>query len=163
MMYMRGASSPQNIKQTAVAKRKLWHLMVFCASHAMKKFKSVPWLIGIWGGGHEGQFSRDPLPVFSAGSPCEQFWHGQICPLFDVVHPAFPLLTTASPTLHGALKDIFGEACRGVWHAPTVQASVSWQLPEEVSVDPQESWSCFVPSRWPCTPSSRCGEVSTDC
>ena len=37
--------------------------------------------------------------------PCEQFWHGQGCPLFDIVHPAFPLLTTASPTLHGALMD----------------------------------------------------------
>ena len=35
--------------------------------------------------------------------------HGQGCPLFDVVHPAFPLLTTASPTLQGALKDGFGE------------------------------------------------------
>ena len=48
---------------------------------------------------------RDPLPVFSAGGPCEQF-----CPLFDVVHPAFPLPTTASPALQGALKDGFGEA-----------------------------------------------------
>ena len=28
---------------------------------------------------------------------------------FDVVHPAFPLLTMASPTLQGALKDDFGE------------------------------------------------------
>ena len=31
-------------------------------------------------------------------------------PLFDVVHPAFPLPTTASPTVQGALKDGFGEA-----------------------------------------------------
>ena len=37
------------------------------------------------GGGHEGRFSTDPLPVFSAGGPCEQFWHGQDCPLFDAV------------------------------------------------------------------------------
>ena len=44
-----------------------------------------------WSGGHEGRFSRNPLPVFSAGDPCEQFCHGQGCPLFDVVHPAFPL------------------------------------------------------------------------
>ena len=36
---------------------------------------------------------------FSAGGPCEQFWLGQGCPLFDVVHPAFPLPTTASSTL----------------------------------------------------------------
>ena len=30
--------------------------------------------------------------------------------LLDVVHPAFPLSTTASPTLQGALEDGFGEA-----------------------------------------------------
>ena len=53
------------------------------------------------------QISRDPLPVFSAGGPCE---HGQICPVFDVVHPAFPLLTTASPTLQGAPENSSGEA-----------------------------------------------------
>ena len=47
---------------------------------------------------------------FLQESPGEQFWHGQGCPLFDVVHPAFPLPTTASPTLKGALKDGFGEA-----------------------------------------------------
>ena len=35
-------------------------------------------------------------------------WRG--CPLFDVVHPPFPLPTTASSTLRGALKDGFGEA-----------------------------------------------------
>ena len=34
----------------------------------------------------------------------------QGCPLFDLMHPAFPLPTTASPTLQGALKDGFGEA-----------------------------------------------------
>ena len=60
--------------------------------------------------GQEGHFSRDPLPVFSAEGPCERFCHGQVCLLFDVVHPAFPLSTTASLTLQGALKDHFGEA-----------------------------------------------------
>ena len=47
---------------------------------------------------------------FSLGGPCERFWHGQGCPLSDVVHPAFPLPTTASPILQGAMKDGFGEA-----------------------------------------------------
>ena len=47
---------------------------------------------------------------FFAGDPCEQFWRGLGCPLFDVVHPAFPLPTTTSPTLQGPLKDGFGEA-----------------------------------------------------
>ena len=30
--------------------------------------------------------------------------------IFDVVHPAFPLPTTASPTLQGSPKEGFGEA-----------------------------------------------------
>ena len=47
---------------------------------------------------------------FFAGGPREQFWHGQGCPLLDVVHSAFPLPTTTSPTLQGALKDGFEEA-----------------------------------------------------
>ena len=58
-------------------------------------------------GGHDGQFSRDPLPVLSAGGPCEQFWHGQGCPFFDVVNPAFPLPTIVWPTFQGTLKDGF--------------------------------------------------------
>ena len=48
-------------------------------------------------GGHEGWFSREPLPVFSAEGLCEQLWHRQGCPLFDVGHPVFPLLTTCFP------------------------------------------------------------------
>ena len=54
------------------------------------------------------RFSRDLLAVFCARRPCEQFWHGQGCSLFDVAHPAFPLSTTASPTLRDARKDGFG-------------------------------------------------------
>ena len=61
-------------------------------------------------GGHEGRFNRDSLRVFSAEGPCEQFWHGQGRPFFDVVHPAFPLPTTASPNFQCALKDGVGEA-----------------------------------------------------
>ena len=53
---------------------------------------------------------RPPLPVFSAGGCCEQFRHGQGCPLFDIVHPAFPLPMTASPNLQGTLEDGFREA-----------------------------------------------------
>ena len=52
--------------------------------------------------------SADSLPVFSAEGCCAQFWHRQECLLFDVVHPAFPLPTTASPTLKGALGDGLG-------------------------------------------------------
>ena len=35
---------------------------------------------------------------------------GEGCPLFDVVHPAFPLPITATPTLQGARKNGFGGA-----------------------------------------------------
>ena len=42
----------------------------------------------------------------SGEGPCEQFWHGQGCPLFDVVYPAFPLPTMALPTLQSAPKDV---------------------------------------------------------
>ena len=73
------------------------------------QFSSVPWPTGS-SEGYEERFSIDLLPVFSRGGQCEQFWHRQACALFDVVHPAFPLPTTASPTLQGALKDGFGEA-----------------------------------------------------
>ena len=69
---------------------------------------------GVGGGGHEGRFSRDPLPVISAGDHREQFWHGQGCPLFDVVPSSISLSTTVSPPLppppRGALKDGFREA-----------------------------------------------------
>ena len=43
----------------------------------------------------------------------------------------------------------FWRGCRGVWHVRTMQVSVSWHLAEEVPVDPQGSWSCSAPSRWP--------------
>ena len=83
--------------------------------------------------GHEGPFRRNPLPVFLAGGPCEQFWHWQRCPLFDVVQPAFCLPSLASPILLGALKDGFGEAVvaydmpepTDLEVARTVQVSVS--------------------------------------
>ena len=80
--------------------------MHFNAEEFSVQFSSVLSLIGS-SGGHEGRFSRDIFPVFCAGSPREQFRHGQICSLFDVVHPAFPLPTTAPPTLKGALMDGF--------------------------------------------------------
>ena len=58
-----------------------------------------------WGGGGGQRFSRDCLPDFHAEGHCEQFWHEHGCPLFDGFHPAFPLPTTASPTLQDSLKD----------------------------------------------------------
>ena len=90
------------------------------------------WFVGEGGGGawwmiqDEGWFRRDPFPVFSAGGPCEQFWHKQGCPLSDVVHLT---LTMASLTVQGALKDCFAKAVIA-WHTRTMQVSISWQLPE---------------------------------
>ena len=73
------------------------------------QFTSVPLLIES-SATHERWFGIDPLPVFSAGGHCEQFWQGQWCPFSHVVHPAFPLPATASSTLQVALTDGFGEA-----------------------------------------------------
>ena len=50
------------------------------------------------------------LQPFLQKTPREHFWHGRGCPLFDVIHPAFPQLAMASPTLQGPLKNGFGEA-----------------------------------------------------
>ena len=103
--------------------------------HSSVRFSSVPW--PTWSsGGHEGRFRRDPLPVFSAGGHCEQLWHGQWRPVFDVVHPAVPLPTTASPNLQGIYLNIpisrvgkvwkwtadkSGNTDRDLWQSP-----VSW-------------------------------------
>ena len=40
------------------------------------------------------------------GGHREQFWHIYGRPLFDVVHPVFPLPTAASPTLQGGRRMI---------------------------------------------------------
>ena len=64
---------------------------------------------------------------------------GQGSPLFNAVHPAFPLPTTASPILQGALKDGFREAVVACDMPQTMQVSVFRQLLEEVPVDPQGS------------------------
>ena len=63
----------------------------------------APWRLG------NTVVSREPLLVFSAGGPCEQFWHGQGCPVFDVVHPAFPLPTSVAHPPK-CPEDGFGEA-----------------------------------------------------
>ena len=56
----------------------------------------------------------------------------------------------------------FWRGCCGMSHACIIQVSVWWRLPDEVPVDPQESWSCFAYSRWSCAPGRRYGEVSSD-
>ena len=46
----------------------------------------------------------------SATGHRKQFWHEQERPFFDVVRPAFHLLTTAWPSFQDALKDGLGKA-----------------------------------------------------
>ena len=54
----------------------------------------------------------------------------------------------------------FCRGCHGIWHVRSMQVSLSWQLPEEVPVDPVGSWSCCTPSHWSRAPSRRYnGEV----
>ena len=89
---------PENLPQETNLEGGEWRCLWLCCSI---RFSS---------GGDDRWFSRDPLPVFSAGCPCEQFWQGQGCPLFDVVYPAFPLPTTVSPILQDTPKNGSGEA-----------------------------------------------------
>ena len=93
---------------------RLTSLTVFEVTGFMCQFSSVwfssltDWLVG------EMIMIDDSAEIlfqsFSAGGPCEQFWHGQNCSLFDVVHPSFSLPTTALPTLLCALRGGVGEA-----------------------------------------------------
>ena len=73
-------------------------------------------------GRHEGQSSRELHLVFSAGDPFEQFWHGQTCPFFEVVQPAFPLPATELPALQGVPEDSF----RGVVVASDMTEPCDW-------------------------------------
>ena len=70
------------------------------------QFSSIPWLTGLLGT-HGGWFSRDPLSVFSAGGPCEQFWYRQGCPLWCCPCSIF---SADYGVLQGVLKHSFGEA-----------------------------------------------------
>ena len=121
------------------------------------KFSLVTLPIGS-SGGHEGWIIRDPFPVFPPGGSCDQFWHGQEYPLF-VVLPALPLLTAASPTLQGALKNGFGEAvvaydtpklCRFL-SLDSCQKKFLWTY-KDVDLAPHHS-------RWCCAPSETNGKV----
>ena len=87
-------------------------------------------------GGHEGRFSRDPLPFVFAGGHCQQVRHGQGGSLSDVVHPAFPLPTTVSPTLQGVLKDSFGEA------VVACKMSEQCEFPSPNSCQKRFLWAC---------------------
>ena len=109
-----------------------------CHTQSSVQFSSIQlnpvhWLIRS-SGEHEGWFSRDPLPVFSAGGPCEQFWHGQGRPLFDDVHPALPLLTTlhTNGTQNAALEAVLMTFKCQIW----TNWSINWLKLSEVNFYP---------------------------
>ena len=118
------------------------------STNCSHQFSSVPWPIGSSGGtwrtiqqrSSSSLFCRRPLPAVLAWAGIySTLW---CCPSsissaeVSVAHP---------PRCH---EGRFWRGCRGVWFAQTMQVSVSWQLPEEVPVDPQGSGSCSVPSLW---------------
>ena len=65
----------------------------------------IDWVIG----GTRGTIQQRPSSSLFCRKSLWAFWHGQICPLFRDVHPAFPLPTMVSPTLQTALEDGFRE------------------------------------------------------
>ena len=68
------------------------------------------WVVGGGGGGMRDDSAELLFQSFLQEALVSSFWHGQRCPLFDVVPQAFALPTTASPTLQGALKDDIAES-----------------------------------------------------
>ena len=66
--------------------------------------------LGRWGRRGDTRDDSGDCSLFLQEALVSSSGIGQRCPLFDVVHPTFPLLTMALPTLQGALKDGFGEA-----------------------------------------------------
>ena len=73
--------------------------------------------------GRRGDITDDSAEILfqsflSVGGCCEQFWHGQGCPLLSIRH-----FSCASPTLQGALRDVFWRDCRGVSFALTTGSS----------------------------------------
>ena len=106
-------------------------------------------------GGHEGRFSRDPRPVFSAipvRAGMSTLW---CCPfsISSADHGIAHLLRCP--------EGWFWRGCCRDCHTRIVTVSNSWQLPEEVPVDPKGSWSCSAPNCWSFTSSRRCQEVSS--
>ena len=125
-----------------------------CFPETFHFISSVPWLIGL-SRVQEINQERDPLPVFSAGGCCEQFWQGQGCPLFWRACS----ITSAD---HGIARSPrcpevwFWRGCSGAWHGWTTQTSsldsrqrrFLWahkgnSLPASVSRNPQHGPPLF--------------------
>ena len=95
-------------------------------------------------------FCRRPLWAVLAWAGMSTLW---CCPssIFSAYHGVAHLPRCP--------KGWFCRSCHGVWHAQTIQVSISWQLPGEASMEPQGSWSFSTPSCWSCLPNRGCREV----
>ena len=104
------------------------------------QFSSVPSLIGSLGGG--GGLKDNSAEIlfksFLQETLVSSSGKGKEVSLFDVIHPAFPLPTTALPTLQGFLKDVLD---RLSWHVtcPNHASFCLLTVASSSSVDPQES------------------------
>ena len=67
--------------------------------------KSVPQLTELREDTRDASVKQNSFSVFSAEGHREQFRHGQGRPVSDVIHRAFPPVTTTSPSLLTALQD----------------------------------------------------------
>ena len=112
----------------------LW-IELFCRFFYSVQFSSVPltdWVVGgIWGTirqrSSSSLFCRRPLWTILSWAGMSTFW---CCPSsISSVHHS----VTHPP---GCPEGSFWRGCCGVWHARNMWVSISWQLPEEVSVDP---------------------------
>ena len=112
---------------------------------------SVSWPIWSWGDMADDSTEIQPLWAVLARAGMSTPW---CCP---------PSISSANHAIihhQRCPEGWFSRGCHSVWHAWTMRVSISWQLPEEVPVDPQGSWSCSAPSHWSCAQSRRCREVS---
>ena len=106
-----------------------------CGRLLIGQFSSVLWPIksswGTWGTiqprSSSSLFWRKPLWAVPARAEMSTPWY---CP--SSISSADQGVVHAPRCLEGW----FWRGCRDLWHARTMQVSVSWQLPEEVSVDP---------------------------
>ena len=73
--------------------------------------------------GHCRDMRDDSAEIFFQSFLQEALVSRQRCPFFDVVHPAFPLLTMVLLTLQVPIRMALES---GVWHAQTMQVSFSW-------------------------------------
>ena len=113
-----------------------WNRVEVCCSSVL--FSSVPWTIGS-SGGHEGWFSRDPLPVISAGGPWAVLAWADMSTLWccpSSISSADDGVVHLPECPEGWLWG----GCRAVWHARNIQVSCLLVLHCAVNVVATPFW-----------------------